>query len=531
MHTYLFRREQSQNYYFRRAVPPHLRQSIGKREILVSLRTSDRLTAERLVRQHAVDTDALFEMHERQLSDAQNTFPYGPDEPTLALQPSMIPTLVERYRAEVINTQLATPPTKHELAELRTWYRELEARLTDDAVVGDTSFIEETGTFHLEAEGIDPELSDPATVNLYLQRLLYADLQAIRLQLAKLNGDDVKKQAMPPHPLNADHWDAMLECWQAERAPSAKTWHEACSLVERFKAYAGDISPLDITAEIAEGFRDSLLDHGLSRSRVHTIFALLRAVVNTAIEMKACSLTENPFAQVKVNVPDHEADEAQRQPFELEQLRALFRSPVYRDGARPAKGGRDAAFWPPLLGLYTGARLEELGQLHLDDVQQHEGQWFLRIRALQPSQKLKTSTSARTVLVHEELLNIGFINYVAGLREQGEERLFPALTPDKYDKYTKTFSTWFNEYLDAHVVDDRRYTYHSFRHAFEEYAGWSGLTHYQVDGILGHAPTGMAKIYGKKQGGRRRFEPRVLADGMQKFRVEGLDLSHLHCTY
>lgn len=531
MQTYIAQRPQSQNYYFRRAVPDHLKSSIGKREIFHSLFTSDLRVAEKRARQHAVETDKLFELHERLVRNAQNEFPDETEELTLTLTETMIPTLVERYRAEMVNTQLECPPTREELREMREWFREEEAYLTDAAVLGDTSEIEEAGQAHLQAEGINPALSDPHLVTLYYQRLLYADLQAIRLQLEHLNGNKVEKQAMPLHPLEGDNWEAMLDCWKTERQPSDKTWNDTCSLIERFKAFAGDISPLDITVELAEQFRDSLIDKGISRARVHTIFAMLRPVVNTAIEMKKCSLKSNPFAEVKVNVPQNEENEEKRQPFELEHLNALFKAPVYSEGARPGKGGRDAAFWLPLLGLFTGGRLEELGQLHLNDVQEREGQWYLRIKAIHPNQKIKNSASYRTIPIHEELITIGFIHYVKALRQVGKERLFPSLRPNKYSKYTATFSTWFNDYLDEHVVNDRRYTFHSFRHSFEEYAGWCGLTHYQIDGILGHAQTGMARIYGKKQGSRRRFEPKVLVEGMAKFRVQGLDLSHLYCTY
>jgi hypothetical protein len=93
------------------------------------------------------------------------------------------------------------------------------------------------------------------------------------------------------------------------------------------------------------------------------------------------------------------------------------------------------------------------------------------------------------------------------------------------------FSTWFNEYLDRYVVNDRRYNFHSFRHLFQDCAGWCGLTNYQIDGILGHQPEGMGGRYGKKQGGRRVYEPMRLAEGMNRFRIEGVDFSPLYDTY
>jgi integrase len=117
------------------------------------------------------------------------------------------------------------------------------------------------------------------------------------------------------------------------------------------------------------------------------------------------------------------------------------------------------------------------------------------------------------------------------MRRTGTERLFPHLKADRYGTYTKMYSTWFNKYLDKHVVDDGRYVGHSLRHTFAEYGEWSGLNQAQLSGILGHQPEGMAAKYGKKRGGRRYFDPAMLAKGMQKFRIEGLDVSHLYGKY
>lgn len=529
--TYLVRRETSQHYYFRRAIPPHLRASLGKREIIISLRTRDRRTAARLARQHAADSDAQFVLHEQLVRDQQNPNTGEVSGNARPLEPHHIATLAERYRETLLATQLEHPPTRSELADMRAWYSQLETELTDAVVLQDTSLVEDAGQAHLTAEGFNPALTTPTTLQLYYQRLLHADLVAIRQQLQHLSGAYIEKPAVRPSPLEGDNWDAMLECWKDEREPSSKTWDEANRLVERFRTFSNDISPLDITVELVEAFLKKLEAEGLSRQRVRTILSLLRPVVGTAIEMKRCSLTDNPFANVKVNVPKRAAGKEQRQPFELEHLQALFHSPVYSTRLRPKKGGGDAAFWLPLLGLFSGARAEELGQLRVADVLRRDGHLYVRLTDLGEDQELKTASSERIVPVHEELLRIGFENYVEAMRTRGEQRLFPQLKADRRGNYTKMFSTWCNDYIDTHVIDDKRYVYHSLRHCFEEYAGWSGLTQYQIDGILGHSPQGMAKVYGKKSGGRRTFNPKVLAEGMAKYRVEGLDLAHLYGSY
>jgi hypothetical protein len=54
-----------------------------------------------------------------------------------------------------------------------------------------------------------------------------------------------------------------------------------------------------------------------------------------------------------------EQDELEREPFTAE-LKTLLASPVFTKGERPKGGKGDAAFWLPLLGLFTGARRGEL---------------------------------------------------------------------------------------------------------------------------------------------------------------------------
>ena len=51
-------------------------------------------------------------------------------------------------------------------------------------------------------------------------------------------------------------------------------------------------------------------------------------------------------------------------------VHALFASPVYAGDDRPTSGRGEAAYWLPIIALYTGARLEEIAQLRVTDVRQ-----------------------------------------------------------------------------------------------------------------------------------------------------------------
>jgi hypothetical protein len=98
----------------------------------------------------------------------------------------------------------------------------------------------------------------------------------------------------------------------------------------------------------------------------------------------------------------------------------FFGSPVYTKGAQPTDGRGEAAFWLPLLGLYTGARLNELAPLGAADV----------TTDLAEGRRLKTVGSRRSVPVHTELLRIGFTDFVDHVRKRNgaNGRLFPLLT-------------------------------------------------------------------------------------------------------
>jgi integrase len=86
-------------------------------------------------------------------------------------------------------------------------------------------------------------------------------------------------------------------------------------------------------------------------------------------------LWADPFANMRL-----QEDAPTREPWQLEELRLLFKSAVFTKDVRPTAGRGEAAFWLPLLGLFTGARLGELAPLTVADVAADEpsSKWFGR---------------------------------------------------------------------------------------------------------------------------------------------------------
>lgn len=71
------------------------------------------------------------------------------------------------------------------------------------------------------------------------------------------------------------------------------------------------------------------------------------------------------------------------------------------------------ARWASLLGLYTGARASEVGQLLIADIVLEGKLPCIRISDEGENQKIKTEVSLRTVPLHPDLLALGFMDWVA----------------------------------------------------------------------------------------------------------------------
>ena len=186
-----------------------------------------------------------------------------------------------------------------------------------------------------------------------------------------------------------------------------------------------------------------------------------------------------------------------RKPFSSDDLRAIFeKSPVFASGARQRGGGGEAAFWLPLLGLFTGARLEELGQALVSDVRTEAGIAYLDINS-EDTKRLKNRSSERKVPLHQQLREVGFLRYVDSVRKSGEQSLFPDLIVNKNGNHTAQWSKWLGRYLrDSVGIRDEGKVFHSFRHTFKDACRAAGISEEVHDALTGHTSKGVGRMYG-----------------------------------
>ncbi|ENG8024844.1 site-specific integrase [Vibrio parahaemolyticus] len=138
-------------------------------------------------------------------------------------------------------------------------------------------------------------------------------------------------------------------------------------------------------------------------------------------------------------------------------------------------------YWVPLLGRYTGARLNEICQLTIDDILQVDGVQCLKIWDNVEGQSVKNSSSIRLIPIHNELIAKGFLSFVDS---KNKGRLFPELPlVDGY--YSTNASKWFSRRRDSLGLG-KGLDAHSFRHTFINELKQLGVSKEIIECIVGH---------------------------------------------
>ncbi len=202
-------------------------------------------------------------------------------------------------------------------------------------------------------------------------------------------------------------------------------------------------------------------------------------------------MERNPAAGAAKRNKKMRREQDERQPISSENLEKMFSVPWFQTGRgeRTTKGlhwtFQPHHFWLPLLGIYVGGRLNELSQLHLDDLKcSPSGCWYIDFNIDHPDKRdldepdplpegekrLKTVNARRVVPLHSRLVELGLLNYAEALRATGRhQRLFPELRWDETKGYSKQASRWFNEIFMGRrlqIKRDSSQVFHSLRHNF-----------------------------------------------------------------
>jgi integrase len=256
-------------------------------------------------------------------------------------------------------------------------------------------------------------------------------------------------------------------------------------------------NPRDLKLTDALRYQHDLLEAGLRPKTIKEYMSVARQLCGWCVQMEY--LKRNPFVGVKVILPESKAAHEQRLIWTENQLRDLFAHERFSDR------GSAEDMWIPLLLLHSGLRPSEACQLRVEDVRQCEktGIWYFNVSDDAPKQRIKTPTARRQVPLHRELLERGFLDYVAGRRKSRRVQLFNCSPTGKEEDWSRNFTHRFNRFLLnklGYAAGNRPGAY-SLRHTFVNALKEKDVPEYLVAEIVGHSQTSITfGRYGKPSG-------------------------------
>lgn len=148
--------------------------------------------------------------------------------------------------------------------------------------------------------------------------------------------------------------------------------------------------------------------------------------------------------------------------------------------------------WVPILCAFTGARVSEMTQLRKGDLRQEGDRWVIRITP--DAGSVKTGIY-RDVPLHKQVIDLGFADFV---RAAQDGPLFHGgKTPARFLASARGTSGRISQWLqDLDLVPDGVQPSHAWRHRFKTLARDIGADSRVVDAIQGHAGRTAGDDYG-----------------------------------
>ncbi|MEM1353904.1 MAG: DUF6538 domain-containing protein [Planctomycetota bacterium] len=521
-------------YYYRQRVPKLRQQQLGKHEIVVSLRTMCPKAAWYRAAQLYVSVNEIL--------DTPGSMSQHHLTHQLAAQ------IAERWKRRALNEdfdqRLAGQPTRTDSDVTRDLQSTLEdlqrVRLEPHKGLIDTVISE-------HRLGLASESEDWRRLGYYLVKASSEFLHEVQ---KRSDPDHLAPMSyIPPEQGEQDTvvsgtWLKLSEAidrWEQEGGRRALTVKEWRYRIKRFIELKGDRYVHQITTDDIRDFKDAYkqmpaklpqkdrqrslpqiieryADCDVDRLKPNSInngLSALSSVLSWCVENRY--LKEN--VALGIRVPRPKKGVRRRLPYDANDLAAIFeQSPIYQLGQRPHGCGGEASYWIPVMALYTGARLEEIAQLTIDDVRREAGWLYLDINDEGEKKFLKNASSKRRVPVHPRMIELGFDRFLKLFGQQGHEDLFPNVQ-SATGKRTAAFSKWINRHLRIECgIRDPRKVFHSFRHTFKDACREAGIARDLHNALTGHATGGVDQEYGLG------FSIKTLGHAIGSIHYEGLSI-------
>ena len=202
-------------------------------------------------------------------------------------------------------------------------------------------------------------------------------------------------------------------------------------------------------------------------------------------------LERSPLAGVRaISTPDAEDT---GEPFTDAQLQAIFDPVAFPEWAKKYPH----RWFGPILGLYSGARVNEIAQLCTEDIDTIDGIPGFFVRSARAGQSIKNRNSRRFVPLAQPVLDAGFLTYVEEAKQAGHEQLFPHLPNSTGLGYGRQLSRQFSVYIKSRGIKAKGQGFHGFRHTIASKLDEAGASASAIGALTGHATgqTVLEKFY------------------------------------
>jgi integrase len=484
--------KRGRNYYSRLYVPSELRQTLHKREVVKSLRTSSHA--------EAITRSCILKGRVARLWSVLKS-------ERIKMTPKQINKLIQQY----------TKATLEECEEGRLNnlknYNDDELECISFAVIekleenyvklmnNDFSEITEVAN-KLLAKNSLTVASESTPFKKLCRELLIAEQKVLKTELKRWEGD--YSDALISSHAEGEPDDAPTELLskviEAHIKEHKNIWEprgvtQAQSSLNKFLEFIKDKQIGTIEKEHARGYKDYLSSQPngrggtLSTASINKHLSSVVTLFNWAKDQGFCS-KDNPASGLKVK-SSRRADE-ERSAFTASDLKFIF-----SDDYNSLKDKRPDRYFIPLILLHTGARVGEVAQLRADDVKKENGVWCFDIH---PSAEtsVKTQSSIRLVPIHSFLVQAGLLKYCEEIRKEGHAQLFPALKKSA-NGYGSAISKWFNKRLREKGITDKKKVLHSTRHTFITKLKQLDIQDHLISELVGHTVESITVgRYGKK---------------------------------
>ncbi|WP_430414272.1 DUF6538 domain-containing protein [Parasphingorhabdus sp.] len=538
LENYLHKRPNSPNYQVRIAVPSQLHSVLKKREITKSMKTSDRKIAEVTAMQFIAEQKQLFE----RLSARDESV--APKD----LHSQIVETYFDGMLEEFVKRTKAAALAGAE--ELQSYHEKLKIQKKEWQrlqLAEDFNRIENYARSFVTKHGFNIEFDSMEFEHL-LPSMMETIVAAIDVALKRFEGDfssspqskfvlDTKamqSQVAKKGERIVDLLPRYIDEQESEYGRKRTSLTQDETVILTFAEWIGEEREIgSISIKDAARFRDDLKKLPKSRGKIKSLsgrpiqecISLAKKqslpLLSTATKSRYISQLSAFFGWLKKRgICDHNIwlgmtfkvdKSANRRPaYTDDQLNRILASPLFKGFEKDKKEhvagtveANDWRKWIPLLCLFTGARVSEIAQLYIDDIEERDGRLiaYLKVDA-DRGQSIKSGQS-RLVVFHSKLIEAGFKDY---WREQQARadiddnmQLFPDITAGKRPELGAKPARWWGNYLKKIGIKtpgDGLGT-HSFRHRLSDEMRLAGYQNADFGFlVMGHSDGSMTARYG-----------------------------------